>query len=685
MHQQSKRIDKLFPENEKLRKENKKLQAMLKNQIESKSLEEVIGGEAVPCAHEEAFRLFFENAPDGVVVVNEQGLYIDTNSATERITGYSKEELIGMHVSEIIVPEEREAAMQHFRTVLTSGKADGEYRFRHKNGDIRHWSVKAVKIAENRFLGFLSDISKLKRYAMQLENKIAENKKNEEALQVSETRFRLILENMPILLNAFDEKGNFIVWNKACEQSTGYSADEIIGNPKAMELLYPDPKNRQNVIQMSDDPQANQNTFELTTKSGRKRTITWFDTYHYFDIPGWASWGLGLDITERIQAEQELIKAKERAEESDRLKTAFINNISHEIRTPLNSILGFGQFLAEPGLQQQERIENYQYLEKSSQRLLQTITDIMDVSLITAQSIIANKESIEIIPFMNDLLIKTRKIVSAKNILVNLEAPNSDNDLILQSDKELLTKIFDHLISNAVKFTEEGRIKLGFQLNQDKINFFVKDTGKGIAPGKQSMIFEAFAQEDISATRGYEGSGLGLTIAKGFINLLGGNIWLESEPGKGSTFYFSLPYVTGQQHTITETASDAKARDIKNLLILIAEDDDANYKYTQTVLQMAGYSSLHAQNGAEALEMCGKYQEISLVLMDIKMPVMNGLEATKKIKQIRPGLPVIAVTAHAQTGDEQKMIAAGCNGYMAKPVSVKKLLNTINMHVISNS
>lgn len=530
----------------------------------------------------------------------------------------------------------------------------------------------------------------IERLQAQLHNR-GNSKNNTDAMSENsapcahEEAFRLILENMPILLNAFDEHGNFIVWNKACEQSTGYSADEIIGNPKAMEWLYPDPEYRQHVIRMSDDPDANQNTFELTTKSGSKRIITWFDTYQYINIPGWASWGLGLDITERKWAEEELIRAKERAEESDRLKTAFINNISHEIRTPLNSILGFGQFLAEPGLSQKERTENYQYLEKSSQRLLQTITDIMDVSLITAQSINVNTGNIDVISFMNDQLLKTRKRSSAKNILVNLEAPDSSPDLILQSDKELLTKIFDHLISNALKFTKEGRITLGFQQNQDMMNFYVKDTGKGIAPEKQSMIFEAFTQEDISVTRGYEGSGLGLTIAKGLINLLGGSIWLESETGKGSAFYFSLPYIAGQQQTITERAPDTKPRDTKNLLILIAEDDDANYKYTQTVLQMAGYSSLHAQNGAEALELCSQYHEIALVLMDIKMPVMNGLEATKRIKQIRPGLPVIAITAHAQTGDEQKMIAAGCNGYMAKPVSVKKLLETINMHVISNS
>ncbi len=509
----------------------------------------------------------------------------------------------------------------------------------------------------------------------------AQNTKNEEALHHGETRLRLIMENMPILLNAFDEKGNIIVWNKACEQSTGFTADEIIGNPKAMEWLYPDPQYRQLVVRMSDDPNANQNTFVLIAKNGTKRTITWFDTYHTINIPGWASWGLGLDITERIKAEQELINAKERAEESDRLKTAFINNISHEIRTPLNSILGFGQFLAEPDRSQQERRENYEFLENSSKRLLQTITDILDVSLITAQSIKANKACIALIPFMNDILLITRKKASAKNILVSLEAPEDNGDLILLTDKELLAKIFDHLISNAVKFTEEGRITLGFQLNQDKIKFYVKDTGKGIAPEKQSMIFDAFAQEDLSVTRGYEGSGLGLTIAKGLINLLGGSIGLDSETGKGSTFSFTIPYTAVTKETQTEKSTPATVTDTNNILVLVAEDDEANYHYTNAVLQLAGFHSLRAVNGKEAVEMCKEYPEITLVLMDIKMPLMNGLEATEIIKSNRPELPIVALTAHAQTGDEQRMIAAGCDAYLPKPIPRATLEELIKKYI----
>lgn len=511
--------------------------------------------------------------------------------------------------------------------------------------------------------------------------KLQGDSKTEEALRQSEKRFRLILENMPILLNAFDDKGNIIVWNKACEQSTGYSADEIIGNPQAMELLYPDPDYRKKVIQMSDHPNANQNTFELTTKNGGKRTITWFDTYHYVEIPGWASWGLGLDVTDRIKAEEALIEAKERAEESDRLKTAFINNISHEIRTPLNSILGLGQFLAEPGRSQQERHENFEFLKNSSNRLLQTINDIMDVSLITAKSIKVNKQSFDLLALLNDLLIKFRRKASTKNILVNMEVPAGEKNLSLLTDKELLTKVFDHLLGNAEKFTENGRITFGYQHSANDLEFFIKDTGKGIAVDKQTIVFEAFAQEDPSNTRGYEGSGLGLTIAKGLVTLLGGQIWLYSKPGEGSTFWFTLPNTAVTKESTTEQIIVSNISDQKKHLILIAEDDDANYHYTNAVLNLAGFSSLHALNGLEAVTMCQDYPEIALVLMDIKMPLMNGIKATEIIKSQRPDLPVIALTAHAQTGDKSRIMAAGCDAYITKPVTKKTLETIINKYI----
>jgi PAS domain S-box-containing protein len=379
------------------------------------------------------------------------------------------------------------------------------------------------------------------------------------------------------------------------------------------------------------------------------------------------------DITERKQAEKELIKAKEKAEESDRLKTAFINNISHEVRTPLNGILGFGHLIMEEGLSEKEKQEYYKVLRDSSKRLQDTISDIMDISQLTADSIKPSPAGVHLGQLMNNMLETTQLACAKRNILVTLKSPEQYDNLVLQTDGELLSKTLSHLLNNAEKFTSEGRITLGFEVKSKWVEFFVSDTGKGIAADKLDAVFEPFMQEDASVTRGHEGSGLGLTIARHVAELLGGKLWAESENGKGSTFFFSLPFVTAESKP--EQAEDiaVKPTVAGKTLVLIAEDEESSYLLMKTMVQKAGFVSLHAFNGAEAVELCREYPEIGLILMDIKMPVMDGLEATTRIKAFRPDLPVIALTAHAQIGDRQRILDAGCDEYMAKPVKLEAL------------
>jgi CheY-like chemotaxis protein len=362
------------------------------------------------------------------------------------------------------------------------------------------------------------------------------------------------------------------------------------------------------------------------------------------------------------------------------LKTAFINNISHEVRTPLNGILGFGNLIMEKGLSEWEKQDYYNLLQHSSERLQQTITDIIDISEVTAGSINPEKNNVHLAELINTLTETTRDACSKKNVLVTPEVPPQHENLVLQTDEELLVKIMKQLLSNAEKFTPSGRIKLGYEVIDNWVHFYVKDTGQGIAADKLNLMFEPFTQEDVAVTRGHEGSGLGLSIARGLVELLGGKIWVESEKGVGSSFFFTLPFVAGEQPAEpTEPPKPlSKKHDTagKNL-VLIAEDEESNYQLLKTVAENAGYSTLHAIHGAEAVELCHQYPEIGLILMDIKMPVMNGLDATKHIKAFRPDLPVIALTAHAQIGDRQRMLNAGCDEYMAKPLKVRELIALI--------
>lgn len=389
------------------------------------------------------------------------------------------------------------------------------------------------------------------------------------------------------------------------------------------------------------------------------------------------TYGVNQDITEKKEAEKELIAAKEKAEESSRLKTHFINNISHEIRTPLNAIQGFGDLMLDDGLTAEEKLENHRILSLSSERLQQTITDIMDISELKAGTIKPIPDHVDIANEMNYLLDKTKALCSNKNVVVTLEIPNQHKNTSLYTDKELFNKTMMHLLVNAGKFTSEGRITLGFDVDEKWIKFFVKDTGKGISPEKLEVVFDPFMQEETAITRGHEGSGLGLSIARGLAELMGGRLWAESAKGRGSTFFLTLPFLTSGTEKEIKNPFLSNLSISDNPVILVAEDDDASAKLLQVVLRKTGFSVLHAWNGAEAVDFSRKYPEIMLVIMDVKMPVMNGLEATLQIKQIRPGLPIVALTAHALTGDRQRILAAGCDEYLTKPIRINELKQMI--------
>jgi PAS domain S-box-containing protein len=387
-----------------------------------------------------------------------------------------------------------------------------------------------------------------------------------------------------------------------------------------------------------------------------------------------------VNIKKRSIIEQKLIKAKENAEESDKLKTAFLNNISHEIRTPLNGILGFGEFLVGTDISPEEKKEMLAHVQHSSNRLMNTVTNYMDMARIVSDTMEVHKKEFKLQPFFEEVIEKTRQLCAGKQINFEVVSQPENVDLTLDSDPELIRKILSPLLDNALKFTEKGSIKCGYKVNNGFVELFVQDTGKEIDSDKLEMIFDMFTQEDTSNTRGYEGSGLGLSIAKGLVDLLGGTISVTSEKGKGSTFTFTVPHAETKFAEITALAEKKNESVAGKPLVLLAEDEESNCLYMEVVLKKAGCDYLLAQNGAEAIEFCKQHPDITLVLMDIKMPVMNGVEATRLIREFRPEIPIIAITAYAQTGDEQCLLAAGCDGYLAKPIKKEKLFALIQKY-----
>ena len=363
--------------------------------------------------------------------------------------------------------------------------------------------------------------------------------------------------------------------------------------------------------------------------------------------------------------EQELVNAKNRAEESNRLKSAFLANMSHEIRTPLNAIVGFSGILASTQ-EEEEKQEYVSIIESNNTLLLQLISDILDLSKIEAGTLDFHYSNVKINDLMSDL--ESSCQLKLKSDKVKLEFIAPPEPCCAHIEKNRLSQLIINLITNAIKFTEQGSIRFGYKRQNDELYFYVTDTGCGIPQDKQDSIFGRFVKLNSFA----QGTGLGLSICRTLVDNMGGKIGVESEIGKGSTFWFTLPY---QQAEIVEKAPEKEIQAISiekdKLVILIAEDNESNYKLFESILKY-DYHLIHAWDGMEAINLFKEHNP-QIVLMDINMPVMDGYEATKEIRKYSAKVPIIAITAFAFASDEQRVMESGFDGYMPKPINARLL------------
>ena len=384
----------------------------------------------------------------------------------------------------------------------------------------------------------------------------------------------------------------------------------------------------------------------------------------------------------------ELVLSKEKAEHSDLLKSAFLANMSHEIRTPMNGILGFAELLREPELSGEMQQEYIGIIKQSGGRMLNIINDIVSISKIESGLMELNIQESNInkqIEFVHTFF---KPQIEGKGIRFLINNSLSDKKAFFKSDSEKIYGILTNLVKNAIKHTENGTIELGYvvktQSEPRELEFYVKDTGGGIPKDRQNAIFERFIQADVSDKMALEGAGLGLSISKAYVEMLSGKIWVESEVGKGSTFYFTIPYHTKQLakslvKNISPSKEDTNSPDLKalDLILLIAEDDNISSKLISTMVKECSATIFHAKTGIEAVEIARNNPDINLVLMDIQMPQLDGYEATKQIREFNKDVIVIAQTASALSGIKEKIIEAGCNDYISKPINKDELLNLI--------
>jgi len=385
-----------------------------------------------------------------------------------------------------------------------------------------------------------------------------------------------------------------------------------------------------------------------------------------------------LELNSKITVELE--KQKIKAEESDKMKSAFLANMSHEIRTPMNGILGFTDLLKSMDYSPEEQSQFIGIIQKSGNRMLGTINNIIDVSKLESGMESPQLKEVNIKEMMKELLTFFKPEANSKGLKLIINENSTTTSQPFFTDEYKLNSILTNLIKNALKFTKEGLVEISYSIKNKGSEFYVKDTGIGIAKDKQASIFDHFVQANFSHSSGIEGSGLGLSISKGYIELMNGEIQLESELNKGTTFYVRIPNLISEKNNKKAKIKKPvnKPEISKKYTIIIAEDDEISFEFLKQALRSVSKSILRAKDGQEVIELTRSNSDIDIILMDVKMPKINGLEATEEIRSFNEKVFIIAQTAYAQEGYKAKVIQAGCNAYLSKPIHKETLLEVIS-------
>ena len=619
---------------------------------------------------ERKFRSITEQMAEMLFLTDSRGTLTYVSPAAEHLFGNLPHEMVGRPFADYLSGEDIEQAHSLFSETLLQQLPTRtvDLKFRRQNGSFFVGEVHFQFYMDNDTAGGIGMVYD-----------ITERKQADDQLQ----KMSAAVEQSPAVVVITDARGTIEYVNPRFTLLTGYSIDETKGqNP--------------HILQSGLTPKSVYTDLWKTILSGTIWRGEWQNKKKNGEL-FWESVVISAilnaegvitnfvavkeDITEQKKMLEQLILAKEKAEESDRVKSAFLANISHEIRTPMNGILGFSELLKEPHLSGEETTEFIDLIQKSGHRMLNLINDLIDISRIDAQETKVEIAETSLNELLQDMSAFFKPNALSKGLRLTYTTGLSDSESIIKTDSGKLTQILTNLINNALKFTIKGGVDFGYRRKENMLEFYVIDSGIGIPVENQDKVFDRFHQVDNSLTRGYEGAGLGLSISHSFVKLLGGKIQVESTDGAGATFSFTLPYnpvhileTSAFQHENSVLGTQHSALHSHALCILIAEDDPMSTLLLKRNFKDENFCIHCAENGWEAVELVRHHPEINLVLMDIKMPVMNGYEATRLIKHERPDLPVIAQSAFTSKEDRDKAREAGCDDFITKPISKSELL-----------
>ena len=761
---------------------------------------------------EQRFRTVSEASFDLVITADLQGRLTYVSPASRRLLGYEPEETLGRHILDFVAPPFRDQTAKAFAEAATGGGLQGlEVDLVAKDGTTAHVEINSSQIEHD---GKIVEIHAAIR-------DITDRKVTELALRASEDRFRSIVENIPVLIAAFDEHGRFVFANRECERVTGYPLYEIYNHPRLLERLYPDPAYREARLRQLRQGEPYRNSeWEMVCKDGTRRVVSWSSDAARYPIRGWATWMIGVDVTERLQAESErraadarleiattaadlgtwqwegpeginhwkaktakmlglpprdtqlsdsdwmerihpedrpavsdaiaahvhkpsdlylaefrmrvgddqwkwllsagrifkwddqgrptraagvlmdiserkaaeaeLLAATQQAEAANQAKSEFVANMSHEIRTPMTAILGFADVLGE-SLKEPEQQAAIATIRRNGEHLLGVINDILDLSKIEAGRLVVERLPCTPRSIVDEVVELMGPRARSKGLALEVEYDDRLPPWV-QSDPVRLRQILLNLVANAIKFTDSGRVDVAAIAEkgagtEHRLVFDVRDTGVGIAQEQLGKLFQPFAQADTSTTRRFGGSGLGLAISQRLAQMLGGEISVESEPGRGSRFRLTIearPVAAGhstppaEHRPASPEASPRKELPPLKGRILLVEDGLDNQRLISLVLKKAGAEVELAENGREAVERAlHPHADFDLILMDVQMPVMDGLEATRTLRAAGYQGPIVALTAHAMEQDRRRCLDAGCDDYLSKPIDRAALLRTV--------